>query len=273
MSKIDPTARIEDGAIIGDDAEIGPYCIVGPNVKLGANCKLLSHVNIAGHTTIGSDCTIYPFASLGTAPQSTGYKGEPTKLEIGDNCTIRESVTMNAGTVSGGGVTRVGSRGYFMAYSHVGHDCRLGNNIIFANSATLGGHCEVGDFVFFGGLSAAHQFVRIGAQAMIAGCSGIRNDVIPYGLASGQFALLEGMNVVGMRRRGFTHARLKLIREFYESLFHGRGQFAARLEKLRSWANKDPAIAEIIAFIDAGKKRPLTMANLRNTMGGGDIEG
>ena len=273
MSKIDPTARIEDGAVIGDDAEIGPYCIVGPNVKLGANCKLLSHVNIAGHTTIGSDCTIYPFASLGTAPQSTGYKGEPTKLEIGDNCTIRESVTMNTGTASGGGITRVGSRGYFMAYSHVGHDCILGNNIIFANSATLGGHCEVGDFVFFGGLSAAHQFVRIGAQAMIAGCSGIRNDVIPYGLASGQFALLEGMNVVGMRRRGFSHTRLKLVREFYEELFHGAGQFAARLEKLRSSGSSDPAIVEILAFIDAGGKRPLTKANPRKTADSASNEG
>lgn len=260
MSKIDSTARIEDGATIGDGAEIGPFCIVGPNVTLGANTRLISHVNVVGHTTIGADCTIYPFASLGTAPQSTGYKGEPTKLVIGDGCTIRESVTMNTGTVSGGGVTRVGNRGFFMAYSHVGHDCHLGDNVIFANSATLGGHCEVGDFVFFGGLSAAHQFVRIGSQAMIAGCSGIRNDVIPYGFVTGQFAHLEGLNVVGMRRRGFTHTRLKLVRDFYNELFHGDGVFAERLEALRPSAASDPAIAEIIKFIDDGAKRPLSMA-------------
>jgi len=261
MSKIDPTARIEDGAVIGDGASIGPYCIVGPNVTIGAECKLLAHVNIAGNTTLGANCTVYPFASLGTPPQSLAYRGEPTKLEIGDGCTIRESVTVNVGTVGGGGITRIGARGYFMAYSHIAHDCQIGNDVIFANSATLGGHCEVGDYVFFGGLSAAHQFVRIGAQAMIAAVSGLRHDLIPFGLVSGQFAHLEGLNVVGMRRRGFTHSRVKIVREFYQQLFHGGGIFADRLAAVRPMASADPAIAEILTFIGDGVKRPLCMAH------------
>ena len=261
MSKIDPTARIEDGAVIGDGAIIGAYCTIGPHVTIGPDCKLVSHVNIAGETTIGKGCTIHPFASLGTPPQSTAYRGELTKLEIGADCTIRESVTMNAGSVGGGGITRVGDRGYFMAYSHVAHDCQVGNDVIMANGAQMGGHCEVGDYVFFGGLSAMHQFVRIGSQSMVAGVSGLRNDVIPYGLVSGQFAHLEGLNVIGMRRRGFTHSRLKIVRDFYQRLFHGRGIFAERLEGLRAMATADSAIADILKFIDDGAKRPLCMAH------------
>lgn len=261
MSKIDPTARIEDGAKIGDGAVIGPYCIIGSHVTVGPDCKLMAHVNVAGETTIGKGCTIFPFASLGTPPQSTGYRGELTKLEIGESCMIRESVTMNAGSVAGGGITRVGARGFFMAYSHVAHDCLVGNDVIMANGAQMGGHCEVGDHVFFGGLSAMHQFVRIGSQSMIAGVSGLRHDVIPYGLVSGQFAHLEGLNVIGMRRRGFTHSRLKIVREFYQRLFHGRGVFAERLQAVRPMEKDDAAIAEILKFIDDGAKRPLCMAH------------
>ncbi len=261
MSKIDPTARVEDGAVIGEDVSIGPYCIVGAHVKIGAGCKLLSHVNLAGDTTIGANCTMYPFVSLGTPPQSIGHRGELTKLEVGESCTFRESVSMNAGTVGGGGITRVGARGYFMAYSHVAHDCQVGNDVVMANAAQMGGHCEVGDFVFFGGLCAMHQFVRIGSQSMIAGVSGLRHDVIPYGMVTGQFAHLEGLNVVGMRRRGFKHSRLKLVRDFYQQLFHGSGVFADRLAAVRPMANADTAIAEILKFIDDGGKRPLCMAH------------
>lgn len=263
MSRIDPTARIEDGAVIGEGATIGPYCIVGPHVTVGPECRLIAHVNLAGQTTLGAGCTVYPFASLGTPPQSLSYRGELTKLEIGEGCTIRESVTMNTGTVGGGGVTRIGARGYFMAYSHVGHDCIVGNDVIFANSATLGGHCEVGDYVFLGGLSAAHQFVRIGSQAMVGGVSGVRGDIIPYGLAGGDFAYLEGLNVVGMRRRKFTAQRLRLIREFYQRLFHGPDVFAKRLAAVQPMAADDPAIAEILAFIGDGVKRPLCMPQNR----------
>ena len=204
MSMIDPTARIEDGAVIGEGTSIGPYCIIGPHVVIGANCKLIAHVHITAQTTIGDGCTIYPFVSLGTPPQSLSYRGELTRLEIGAGCTIRESVTMNAGTVAGGGITRVGDRGYFMNCSHVGHDCQVGNDVIFATSATLGGHCEIGDFVFIGGLSAVHQFTRIGPQVMVGGVCGVRGDVIPFGLVNGQYASLEGLNIIGMKRRKFT---------------------------------------------------------------------
>jgi len=259
MSSIDPTARIEDGARIGDGVTVGPYCIVGKDVTLGDGCHLLSHANVAGHTTIGVGTTIYPFASVGTPPQSLAYRGEPTRLVIGANCTIRESVTINTGTVGGGGLTEIGERCYLMAYSHVGHDCRVGNDVIFANSATLGGHCEVGDFVWIGGLTAVHQFVRIGAQAMVAGASGIRDDVIPYGFVTGQHAALEGLNVVGMRRRKFTRQRLHLVRAFYQALFLGPGTFAERMAEAQATPPADPAIAEIIAFVTDGKKRSLCL--------------
>ena len=259
MGTIDPTARVEDGAVIGEGTTIGPYCIIGPNVVIGANCKLIAHVYVTAQTTIGANCTIYPFVSLGGAPQSLGYRGELTRLEIGADCTIRESTTMNAGTVAGGGVTRVGARGYFMNCSHVGHDCQVGDNAIFATSATLGGHCEIGDFVFIGGLSAVHQFTRIGSQVMVGGVCGVRGDIIPFGLVNGQYAALEGLNVIGMKRRQFTKARLATVRAFYQKLFHGPGIFADRLSEVQPLAAEDPAIAEILAFIAQGKHRPLCL--------------
>src|SRR4030081_4144039 len=197
MSMIDPTARIEDGAVIGEGTSIGPYCIIGRHVVIGANCKLIAHVHITAQTTLGDGCTIYPFGSLGTPPQSLSYRGELTKLQIGQGCTVREQVTMNAGTAAGGGITRVGDRGYYMNCSHVGHDCVVGNDVIFATSATLGGHCEIGDFVFIWGLSAVHQFARVGAQVMVGALSGVRSDVIPFALASSQSPPLTGLNVLG----------------------------------------------------------------------------
>ena len=271
MSTIDSSARIEDGAVIGEGTSIGPYCIVGANVTIGRDCRLVAHVHVAGHTTIGDGCTIHPFAALGSPPQDLGYRGEPTRLEIGANCTIRESVTMNVGTVKGGGLTRVGDRGFFMAYSHVGHDCHVGDDVIFANSATLGGHCEVGDFVYIGGLTAVHQFARIGQQAMVAGATGLRGDVIPYGFATGQHAHLEGLNVVGMRRRKFTQQRVRLVRAFYHDLFFADGVFAERLAAAQRWAEKDPAIAEILAFIRDGKKRSLCMPASGNSASHSDV--
>lgn len=259
MSKIDPTARIEDGAVIGEGTSIGPYCIVGPHVTIGANCKLIGHVHITAETTIGDGCTIYPFASLGAPPQILGVGDELTKLEIGQGCVIRESVTMNAGSVRGGGVTRVGDRGYFMNASHVGHDCQVGNDVIFATSATLGGHCEIGDFVFMGGLSAVHQFTRIGPQVMVGGVCGVRGDVIPFGLVNGQYAALEGLNIIGMKRRKFTRERLAAVRSFYQKLFHGTGVFAERLERVKPMASEDLAIGEILTFIDGAKHRALCL--------------
>ena len=258
-SRIDPTARIEDGAVIGEGTSIGPWCIIGRDVVIGPDCRLVAHVNVAGHTTIGSGCVIHPFAALGGPPQDLGYRGEPTCLEIGEQCTIREGTTMNLGTVKGGGVTKVGARGYFMNNSHVGHDCVVGNDVIFATSATLGGHCEIGDFVYIGGLSAVHQLTRIGSNVMVGGVCGVRGDVIPFGLVNGQYAVLEGLNIIGMKRRKFTRERLAVMRSFYQKLFHGSGTFAGRLNEVQPLAAEDPAIAEILAFIAAGKHRPLCL--------------
>src|SRR3954466_910898 len=198
-SRIDSTARIEDGAVIGEGTSIGPWCSIGRDAVVGPNCTLIAHVSVAGHTRMGAVCVIHPFAALGGPPQDLSYRGEPTRLEIGERCTIREGTTMNVGTVKGGGITRVGARGYFMNNSHVGHDCIVGNDVIFATSATLGGHCEIGDFVFMGGLSAVHQFGRVGSQVMVGALTGVRSDVIPFALVSGQYATLAGLNVVGMK--------------------------------------------------------------------------
>jgi UDP-N-acetylglucosamine acyltransferase len=259
MSMIDSTARVADGAVIGEGASIGPYCIIGPDVVIGSNCRLMSHVQVIGHTSIGDGCVISPFVVLGGAPQDLSYKGEPTRLEIGANCTIREGVSMNVGTVKGGGLTRVGERGYFMNNSHVGHDCFVGNDVIFATSATLGGHCEIGDFVYIGGMSAVHQFTRIGPQVMVGGVCGVRGDVIPFGLVNGQYAVLEGLNIIGMKRRKFTKQRLATVRAFYQKLFHGQGIFAERLQSVQPMGEDDPAIGEILAFIKDGKHRPLCL--------------
>jgi UDP-N-acetylglucosamine acyltransferase len=245
--------------VIGDGSSIGPYCVIGPDAAIGAGCTLASHVSVGGHTRIGANCVISPFAVLGGPPQDLSYRGEPTRLEIGEGCTIREGVTMNVGTVKGGGLTRVGDRGYFMNNSHVGHDCTVGNDVIFATSATLGGHCEIGDFVYIGGMSAVHQLTRLGPQVMIGGGSCIRGDVIPFGLANGQYAVLEGLNIIGMKRRKFTKQRLATVRSFYQKLFHGPGLFAERLDAMQPMASQDPAIAEILAFIGGGKHRALCM--------------
>jgi UDP-N-acetylglucosamine acyltransferase len=256
---IDPTARIEDGAVIGEGTSIGPFCHIGPDVVIGAGCRLIAHVDVTAQTTIGDGCTIYPFVSLGAPPQSLRHRGELTRLQIGRGCTIREHVTMNAGTAAGGGITRVGDRCTFMNCSHVGHDCQVGSDVIFAASATLGGHCEIGDFVVMGGLASAHQFVRIGSQAMVAATSCVRGDVIPFGLASGQYASLAGLNTVGMERRNFAGERLAVINAFYQELFHGAGVFAERLRVAKERACADPAIAEILAFIDADSHRSLCL--------------
>src|SRR5712691_5543922 len=183
MTEIDPTAHIDSGAAIGPDVTIGPYCVIGPNVVIDEGCRFMAQVHVTGHTSIGARTVIYPYASLGTPPQSVKYRGGPTRLVIGVDCQIRESVTMNVGTEDGRGLTEVGDRGFFMAYSHVGHDCQVGHDVTFANSATLGGHCVISDHVFMGGFAAIHQFTRVGTHAMIGGMTGLRADVIPYAVA------------------------------------------------------------------------------------------
>jgi UDP-N-acetylglucosamine acyltransferase len=263
---IDPSARIEAGADIGRDVTIGPYCTIGPHVTVGDGCRLLAHVNLTGHTTIGARTVIHPFASLGSPPQSFSYRGGPTKLVVGADCDIREGVTLNTGTEDGGGITEVGDHCFMMVGSHVGHDCHVGNNVVLANNVLLGGHVTVGDYVVFGGGVAVRQFVRIGEGAMIVGLSGIRADVIPFGMAQGPLAHLVGLNVVGMRRRGLAKADIHRVRAAYQALFFGDGEFRARLERVAAEHGADAQVAMIIAFIRAGK-RPLTMAIKRGEAG------
>ncbi|MDO8874945.1 MAG: acyl-ACP--UDP-N-acetylglucosamine O-acyltransferase [Pseudolabrys sp.] len=258
-TRIDPTARIEAGAVIGQGAQIGPYCTIGPHVTIGDNCRLLAHVNITGHTTIGSRTVIRPFASLGSPPQSFSYRGGPTRLTVGADCDIRENVTMNTGTEDDHGLTEVGNNCFLMVGSHIGHDCRVGNNVVFANNTMLGGHVTVGDKVVFGGNVAVRQFVRIGEGAMIVGMSGVRADVIPFGMAQGPLAFLVGLNVVGMRRRGLSKAEIHGVRAAYRDLFFGGGEFRARIDRVAAEHTGNALVARIFEFIRAGK-RPFTMA-------------
>ena len=257
MTSIDASARVAPGAVIGSDVEIGPFCVIGPDAVIGDGCRLIASVHVTGHTTIGPRTVVYPFASLGTPPQSTRYRGGPTRLVVGADCDLRESVTMNRGTEDGGGVTTVGDRGLFMANSHVGHDCHVGNDVVFANCATLGGHCEIGDGVVIGGLSAVHQFTRVGSFAMIGGVCGVRGDIIPFGLANGDYARLEGLNLIGLKRRKFPRERIQAIRRAYQKLFLDPGVFAERLEQAAREFTGDETVMQIIDFIRAGEHRPL----------------
>lgn len=260
---IDPSARIESGAMIGKDVSIGPYCVIGSHATIGDGCRLVGHISLDGHTTIGPRTVVYPFASLGTPPQSIKYRGGPTRLMVGADCDIREGVTMNTGTEDGGGLTEVGDKCFFMAGSHVAHDCKVGNNVVFANNAVLGGHVSIGDHTILGGNSAVLQFVRIGEGAMIAGLSGVRADVIPYGMAQGPLAFLVGLNVVGMRRRGVAKADIHRVRAAYEILFFGKGEFRGRLDRVAAEYGTDPLVNKIVGFIRAGE-RPFTMAIQRS---------
>lgn len=263
MAVIDPSARIDPGAVIGEDVSIGPYCAVGPHAVIGDRCRLVAHVHIAGHTTIGAGTVVYPFASLGTPPQSVKYRGGPTRLVIGADCDIRESVTMNLGSEDGGGLTEVGAKCFFMVGSHVGHDCHVGNSVTFANNATLGGHVTVDDHVFIGGLSAVHQFVRIGESAMIGGVTGVACDVIPFGYAFGPYAELVGINVIGMKRRGYSRQDMHRLRRAYAELFSGAGTFAERMAVVTMEYAQDPVVGKVVAFLNAGGTRALTHPPLR----------
>ena len=256
---IDPTARIASGATIGRNVSIGPYCVIGPHVVLGDDCALAAHVCVAGHTTIGARSKIQPFASLGSPPQSVKYRGGPTRLVIGADCDIREGVTMSTGTEDDRGVTEVGERCFFMAGSHVAHDCEVGSDVTFANNVVIGGHVSVGDHVVFGGQAAVRQFVRIGEGAMIVGLSGVRADLIPYGCAVGGLANLVGLNVVGLRRRGVSRADVQRLRQAYRALFFGNGSFRERLDVVAGEFGDHPIVSRVIEFIRAGT-RPLTMA-------------
>lgn len=256
------TAVVEPGASLGDGVRIGPFCHVGPDVTLGAGVELISHVTVAGPTTIGAGSKIYPQASVGLDPQNLKHKGGRTTLEIGANCTIRESVTIHAGTDTSRGRTVIGDNCYIMAYSHIAHDCLVGNNVTFANNATLAGHCEIGDFVTIGGLTAVHQFVRVGHHAFLAGYSGIAGDVIPYGMAIGNRANLRGLNIVGMKRSGLPRAEIHALRKAYRLIFDRARPMGENLERAQAEFAGSAVVADVIGFLTSRGKRPYTVPAL-----------
>jgi len=256
---IHPTALVAAGAEIADGVVIGPFCVVGEKARIGRGTRLASHVVIQGSTELGEDNEVHAFAVLGGPPQHTAYKGEDTRLVIGDRNVIREHATMNLGTVRGGGVTSVGSDGFYMIESHVGHDCTVGNHVILTKQATLGGHCELGDYVIVGGLAAVHQFTRVGRHAMVGGLAAVVKDVIPYGSVWGNHAHLEGLNLVGLKRRGFSRETINTLRAAYRLLFADEGTFQERLDDTVETYSSCPEVMEIIDFIRADGARPLCL--------------
>lgn len=255
---IHQTAIVDPAAKIGAEVTIGPYCIVGADVQLGDRVRLHSHVVVDGRTEIGEGTEIFPFASIGTQPQDLKYNGEPSRLIIGRNNRIREHATMNPGTEGGGMETRVGDNGLFMVGVHVAHDCIVGNNVIMANNATLAGHVVVEDFAIIGGLSAVHQFVRIGKHAMVGGMSGVENDVIPYGSVMGDRARLSGLNIVGMKRRGFGKDDVHALRRAYRMLFADEGTMSERVQDVAKLFDASSGVMEIVEFVSASSSRGIT---------------
>ncbi len=259
---IAPTANVDPKAQLGADVEIGPFCVVGPLVTLGDRVKLCTHVTIKGRTTIGEDTIVYDHAVLGRPPQDFKYQDEDTTLIIGDRNVLREGVTMHLGTGVGRGETRVGSDCYFMVAAHVGHDCLVGNRVTFANMATLGGHVHVGDQVIMGGLSAVHQQCRIGRHAFIGGGAPVTGDVIPYGMVDNR-GWLAGLNLVGLKRRGFSRDTIHDMRTAYRLFFASEGAFQERVEDAARLFAEKPEVIEMVDFIRAPAQRPLCVPESR----------
>ena len=256
---IHPTALIDATATLAEGVEVGPWCTVGPNVSLAEGVRLVSHVVVQQDTTVGAGTVIHPFAVIGGDPQHNGYKGEPVRLEIGENNLIREHCTFNRGTPQGTGVTVVGSNNLFMTGAHIGHDCVVGSHLVMANNATLGGHAQVGDKVFLGGLCAVHQNGRVGQGAIIGGLAAVTRDVIPYGSAWGNHAQLHGLNLVGLKRKGYGKDQIRRLLAAYRELFEADGVFAERLDRVATAYADLPEIMEIVAFIRADAQRPLCL--------------
>lgn len=255
MPDIHPTALVAAGAEIADDAVVGPYCLVGGEVRLGPRTRLHGHVAIDGATTVGEGTVIFPFASVGLPPQDKKYHGERSRLEIGRDCVIREHVTINPGTEGGGLVTRIGDFCLLMVGSHVAHDCRIGNHVILVNNVTLAGHCAVGDHAIIGGMSGVHQFVRIGVHAFVGGMSAVENDVIPFGSVIGNRAYLGGLNIVGLKRRGFPREAIHRLRRAYQLLFAPEGTLRERLAQVAAEFPDDANVQKIVAFLSEGGER------------------
>jgi UDP-N-acetylglucosamine acyltransferase len=246
---IDPRASISPRARIAANVEIGAFAVIGDDVEIGPGCRIAPHVVIEGPTRIGARNRIYQFASIGAAPQDKKYKGEPTRLEIGDDNVIREFVTMNRGTTHDAGVTRVGNDNLFMAYAHVAHDCQVGSHCVLANVATLGGHVELDDWVIMGGLSAIHQFTKVGAHAFIANNAAVTRDVPPYVMAVGQPAEPHSINSTGLSRRGFTPEQIRNIKNAYRVLYRSGLKLADAVRKLEEAAAGQPELRIFVDFI------------------------
>ena len=253
---IHKTAIIDPKAKISSSVEVGPYSIIGPDVEINKGTIIHPHVNITGNTVIGINNKIYPFASIGTAPQDMKYKDEITKLSIGDNNTIREYVTINPGTVQGGGFTKVGNDNLIMIGAHIAHDCIIGNNVVIANSAAIAGHVEIGDQVIIGGNCGVQQFTRIGKMAMIGGMTGVSRDVIPYGLSTGNRNYLNGINVVGLRRNKVLNKDIIGLTDAYKEIFISE-KLNENLKKLNGEFKDNSYVKEVIDFINKDKKRPI----------------
>ena len=251
MAHIHPTALVSSQAQLADDVSVGAYTLIGPDVSIGAGSRIGPHCVIEGHTRIGRDNQIFQFSSIGAAPQDMKYAGEPTELIIGDRNTIREFCTFNTGTVQDGGATRIGSDNWIMAYVHIAHDCQLGDHIILANNATLAGHVHLADWVFIGGLTGIHQFVKIGAHAMAGFASAVTQDVPPFMTVDGNPLAVHGFNVVGLRRRGFTAERIALVKQMHKLLYRQSKTLAQATEEIAALANSSPESREDVGLMTA----------------------
>ena len=259
---IHPTALVDPKAELAASVEVGPYCIVGPGAILHEGVRLVSHVVIEGLTEIGTETAVHSFALLGGAPQHTAYKGEATRLVIGARNIVREHVTMHTGTVFGGGVTQVGSDGFYMVGAHVAHDCILGDRVTMVNGSGLAGHVQIGDYVIIGGLAGVHQHVRIGRHAIVGAGALVVRDVIPFGSVWGNHAHLEGLNLIGLKRRGFPRETINDMRAAYRMLFADEGAFQERLEDVARVFTASPEVCEIVDFIRSDASRPLCLPSL-----------
>ena len=253
---IHKTAIIDSEAKIEENVQIGPYTVIGPNVEIGQGTVIQSHVNITGQTKIGKNNIIYPFASIGNDPQDLKFQGEETRLEIGDNNKIREYVTINPGTKGGGGLTKVNNNCLFMVSAHIAHDCFVGNNVILANNVPLGGHAHIGDNAIIGGNSAVQQFTRVGKSAMIGGMCGVVRDIIPYGIVHGNRSVLQGLNLIGLRRKNIPNKEIMTLSDAYKEIFKNEN-LTENLSNLSNEFKNNELVAEVIEFIEMDKKRPI----------------
>ena len=253
---IHKTAIVDPKAKISSNVKIGPYSVVGPNVEIKENSEVGSHVSIIGNTKIGKNNKIYPFSSIGNDPQDLKFKGEETKLEIGDNNKIREYVTINPGTDGGGGLTKIGNNCLFMVSSHIAHDCKVGNNVILANNVPLGGHAEIEDNVIIGGNSAVQQFTRVGRSAMVGGMCGVVRDIIPYGIAHGNRSVLQGLNLIGLRRKNIPNKEIMTLSNAYKEIFKNEN-LTENLNNLSEDVKKSDLVLEVVNFLEKDKKRPI----------------